>query len=235
MWSLRVGLRYTEQRGNVGPFAVAEYSRALDAGWRLIFAASGYERSGDYEIHRLPELTLRWSPPTSSGFLTPSLDLSVGSIQVFRPQAQTERAGVGLTLTTHPMRLGASTEVTPSLRVGGYSYGTGASHSFWVGSASLVHRPTSRMDLGLTYVRQDGTGTSPLAYDYVGLDNYVSGRVGMTLTPSDSASLTTTFGLTPYAGVREYIVTWTRSAQWTGSLTWRQSDGRLLLGLTLAE
>lgn len=234
-WSLTAGLRYTDQRGGVGPFAVLAYARPLAGNWRLHLTASMYERYGDYEIHRLPELTLRWRPSMIGAPLIPTMDVSLGASQTSNQQAMTGRAGAVLTISARPFRLDARTTLAPVLWLGSYTYGTGQSHSFWIGAGSLVYRLDAKTEVSAHYLYQEGFGTSPLAYDQVGLDSYVSARIGVALTASDRASFTATLGLLPHAALREYVIAWTRRGAWTAGITWRQTDGALLFGLTLAD
>lgn len=234
-WSLTTGLRYTDRRGGVGPFAVLAYARPLTAGWRLYLVASAYERHGDYEIHRLPDLTLRWSPPAAGPPLISTLDLSLGAIEIPRQQTLTGRAGVVLTLAARPVRLDARTTLAPVLWLGSYAYHTGQSHSFWTGAASVAHRLDARTEVSVLYLYQQGFGASPLVYDQVGLDSYVSGRISLALSASDRASFTATIGLIPQAAPREYVIAWTRHRAWTASVTWRQTDAALLFGFTVVD
>ncbi len=233
-WSLVTGLRYTEQRANVQPFAVLAYETPLALGWRVRLTTSVRERAGDYEIDRLPELYLWWYPPTGPSFLVPSLQLFVGSIATFRPQAQTTRAGGILVLGVRPLRLGANTELTPGLQLGGIAYGTGQNHSYWMGTVNLVIRPTSRTEVGFSYLRQEGFGVSPLAFDQVNLDHLFTARIGGALTRTDWVFVAATFTLvTQPATIKEYVLSWARAGAWTASVTFRQTDGKVFFGLTL--
>lgn len=236
-WALAAGLRYTDQRAGVLPFALLTYTRPLGAGWRFGLTASARERAGDYEIDRLPELYLWWTLPgtPSRPSLMPSLQVFAGSITTLtlQPQPQTTRVGGALTLTL-PLGLGPMAELTPSLQLGALVYGTRQHHSYWVGTVNLTIRPAPRTEVGFAYLRQEGSGTSPLAFDQVNPDHLLTARVSRGLTSSDWVHAAITFTLVaPPATVKEYVLSWSRAGAWTVSVTYRQTDGKVFVGLTL--
>ncbi len=234
-WSFIIGVRYMSQPGSVDPYVALVYSRPLAPRLSLQLDATLNERSGDTLLNRLPEVSLRWSPFAHRTFLVPSLELSLGSISLYNPQVQAVRAAGVLNLTTQQIRLGPMVELTPSLRFGRLAYATGQTHTFWVGTVGLVVRPTSKTEVGVSYTRQEGSGASPLGYDAVGSDRTLSGRVGVVLSPSATVSVTANVSLqTQPSTITEYVFSWTRSGKWTVGFTWRQSDGRVLLGAGLS-
>lgn len=233
-WNLQTGLRYTEQRGTTEPFVVLTYQQLLAPVWGLIVSASRRERWGDYEIDRLPELTLRWNPnarPVS--LVIPTLDLSVGSIAVARPQVQTTRVGAVLGLIGLPLALRPPTELRPSMRLATYSYGTGQSHSFWVGTVDLSTRTGPRVEVGVVFNHQEGFGVSPLAYDAINFEETLTGRIGLSVTPSTTVILAATVLLTQPPSMKEYVLSLYQRGGWNGSVTWRQIDNFVLFSISL--
>ncbi len=125
-------------------------------------------------------------------------------------------------------------ELTPGLQYGNIAYGTGQAHSYWLGTVNLAVRPTPRTELGLFYVKQEATGVSPLAFDQVSLDHLLTARIGQAVTAADWIWAAVTYTLvTPPASVKEYTFSWARAGAWTASVTFRQTDGRVFLGLAL--
>ncbi len=232
-WSLQTGLRYTEQRGTTEPFVVLTYQRLLAPVWGLIVSASRRERWGDYEIDRFPELTLRWNPnarPVS--WVIPTLDLSLGSIAVARPQVQTTRAGAVLGLFGLPLTLPPRAELRPSVRLATYAYGTGQRHSFWVGTADLSTRPAPKVEVGVVFNHQEGFGVSPLAYDAINFEETLTSRIGLSVTRSATVALTATLLLTQPVSMKEYVLALYQPGGWNGSVRWRQIDNLVLFSIS---
>lgn len=235
-WTVSAGLRYTDLRASVLPFLVLTYSRPIATDLTFTLTASSLERGGDYEIDRLPEVALQWNVlhrPTSV-----SIQVFGGSITTtsVTPHIQTSRVGFIADLSA-PIRLNSSTDFTPSLRVATINYGTGANHEFWIGTAVLVVRPTARSDVGLAYLKQDSRGTSPLLFDVVNFDHTLTGWVGVVVAPMGRLGLSATANLftAPSWTMKEYTLSWNRFGEWTASLTWRVTDGRVWLGFSFAQ
>jgi len=234
-WSLITGVRYTSQPGNLNAFISLSYEQQISSRLSLHLDATLNERSGDTLLNRLPELSLRWYPFAHHSFLVPSLELSYGSLFVYSSQAQAWRAGAIVNIAAQQIRLGKIAELTPNFRIGTFAYETGQGNNFWAGTVNLTIRPTSRTSVSVGYLRQGGSGTSALGFDTVGPDQTLSGRVGITLSPSAIVSVTANVSLqTQPSTVTEYGFWWTRPGKWSIGFTWRQSDGHVLLGAGLS-
>lgn len=231
-WQLTVGWRYTERVQQALPYGMVSYSPRAPTGWDLSIIASYRERLGDYEGHRLPELIARrsWDGP---GWV-PSLELSVGAISIIEPAVSTERFGITARLRPPVVHLSPSAELRGNLRGGLYAYGSGQSHSYWVADLTAAKRLPRGGEIGLTYTRQDGTGSSPLAYDFTGFDQYVTARLGWPVSGSLNGSASVSFGLsTPVVTVREYVLSISHARGWSVGATLRMSDSRVLVTLSL--
>ncbi|MGH2361252.1 MAG: hypothetical protein ACRDGM_12030 [bacterium] len=233
--SASAGFRYTDQRQETLPFLILAYSKPLTTGVTLSVTGSLRERWGDYEIDRLPEVSvqLTFLPGPSPSV---SLQAFAGSITTLSTQVHTTRAGVTLDVA-NLFRLSPSMDVTPALRFGSIDYGTGQRHEFWVQSALLVIRAAPKVDLGMVYLKQDGQGTSPLLFDLISFDHTLSAWIGFAIMPTARVALSATANLftVPSWTMKEYTLSWTRHGAWTGSLTWRVSDNRVLVGFSLAQ
>jgi hypothetical protein len=234
--TVQLGLRYTEQRRNVSSFLVLSYDWPLGPGWWLNAKASVRERAGDYEIDRTPEITLRWVPAAPGALLLPAVDLSAGSISVHLPRNSATRVGAILSVSTRQVAFGPSGVVWGDVRLGSYSYGSGQNHNFWSGSVSLGVRPSAATEAVLTFFRSEGFGVSPLAFDNVGLDEVVTGRLSFQMSPTLTLSAGSTIALLAQpVAVREHFVTLTKVGAWTVGVTYRLSDGRLLFTAALLQ
>ncbi len=232
--TLTVGARYAEQRGYTSPFAILSYETSGASVWHLSLTGSYLERSGDYEIDRLPELGLWWTPQANESFLIPSTALFVGYIKVHNPVTETGRAGGSLNLSTRLLLIGPSANISANFTSGEYWYGSGTSYSYWTESLNLNIRPASATEIVLTYSETHGFGTSPLAFDMLEIDRVVTGRVGFTLNPAAVLSVSGTLTLLT-SSMKQYDLSWTTPGEWTATLTWRLSDYKLLLSVTLPQ
>lgn len=231
-WQLTVGWRYTERAQQVLPYGMVSYSPRAPTGWDLSIIASYRERLGDYEGNRLPELIARrtWNGP---GWV-PSLEMSVGAISIIEPAVSAERFGISAGLRPPVVRLSPRAELRGNLRGGLYAYGSGQSHSYWVADLTAARRLPRGGEIGLTYTRQDGAGSSPLAYDFTGFDQYVTARLGWPVSGSLNGSASVSFGLTtPMVTVREYALSISHAGGWSVGATLRMSDSRVLVTLSL--
>ncbi len=223
-WGLQLGWRYTQLENTTEPFVALSYDTALSPEWHLFVTGSLREHLGDYEVNRLPEATLRWTPPLPNSFIIPTVDFSAGWITTILPlEGQTVRTGVVLTLSTQPLRVAGAT-LSATYQTAEYFYGTGQNSSFWLGvlSANIPLRPSTA--IGLTYIQQGGFGASPLVYDFSGYDQFVLGQVTETINPGAAFTLGAQFNInTPaYPGsVRQYTLAFSKMPEgWSIGIGW---------------
>jgi hypothetical protein len=235
LWTLTAGVRYTQQRGDPRPYFVLTYTRPVAPHTSLSVTASVLERHGDYEIDRMPEISLHWTPTAGTWALKPSLGVFVGAVSALGPRSQTTRAGATLDLTG-AFRGGPRLAVSPALRVGSIAYGTGERHQFAIAQIRVTARPTASTEVGVHYVTQGGSGTSPLAFDGVAFERTVNGWLGVRVRPTGGIIASVLLNLaTEPASVKEYSLSWAQYGDWTASLIYRATDGRMLVGFSGAR
>jgi hypothetical protein len=231
---VQLGLRYTQATQAEWEFAVLSYNTSLSPDWHLNATASSREHGGDYEISRLPELTLTWAPPSPRSLIIPTVDLLAGYIEAIQPQTQTFRTGGRVTLATPTFKV-AEVDLGLSLQVGDYAYGTGQSTSYWQEVANVTLHLSPSMDLGAMYLQQNGSGTTPLVYDFTGYDQYVIGTLSATLNPTVRLSFAVTFNIASQPGlVRDIVLYWTRPSDgWSIGVGQHQINGQLFFTASL--
>lgn len=221
---LRFGVRYTESRMDLRPYAALQYvwplgdtTVSLNVGLR--------ERIGDWEVDRLPEVTVRWTlnPPS---LLRGALEVTFGR---FSTHAAGEGGRVGarlrLSSRTMPVRSG-TTWLT--LDAAHYRYDRSQTQTSLQWTVHL-HLPLTR-DLGfqLGYQHVDAFGLSPLRFDSVSptrvWSGYLLGPVGQRGTWW--AGLSADTWATP--AILELHVGGRMELGWL-SLTYRLGDGRVFL------
>jgi len=196
----------------------------LSPQWHLSVTGSHREHLGDYEVDRLPEATLRWTPPLPQLFIIPIIDFSAGWINVIEPPVtQTLRTGTVLTLATRPFRLSPVT-LSPTFVVGDYLYGTGQTAGYWAGSLTVSVPISPLMSTAVTYVHQEGFGISPLVYDSVGYDNFAFTQFTVAINPAVSLTLGALFNINVpgYSGpVRNLTLAYNRVSEgWSIGIGW---------------
>jgi hypothetical protein len=226
------GVRYASRTGSLNPFAVLTYSTTVAPHLRLMMIGSFRERVGDHEIHRMPDLWLRFDIPVMGWHF--GLEAMAGHIHNLSLDVGTSRFGQRISLASPawPILQGSAFGVGASMTW--QQYGTGASHSFWQAWASWRTEFSAAVAFHLSYAVQDAVGTSPLAFDAVGRDQTLTPALHFRLTPEDVVSVAAVFGVIPEFTPREYVLSWSRLGWWSLSATWRQSDGRILLGASSA-
>jgi hypothetical protein len=233
--NLQMGLRYTGLGQGAMPFAVLSLVYPLSSSLALSVTGSLRERWGDYEINRLPEVTLQWSP-ASSGFIRPTFTLSAGLIDALQQNTEAFRAGGTAAFAVTPVRI-AGIDFGATVQFGDYAYGTGQGFTYWTGVVSASTQVSPSLQLGVAYIHQEGTGVSPLAYDFVGPDQYLAGQFSLALTPAITISLGGTFNVpglpTP---MRDLTLSLSRPSQgWSVGVTWHQPSGQAVLIATLPQ
>jgi TonB dependent receptor len=230
-WTLQLGYRYTQVSQEANPFVVLSYDHPLNSEWRLFLTGSLREHVGDYEVSRLPEATLRWTPAPGF-FVVPTIDFSAGWITSLQPQTQTTRGGGVVNLGTRPVKI-LQADIGANWQLGDYFYGTGQSSDYWVGTFNVTLHPTPATSVGLTYLHQEGFGVSPLLYDAVGYDQYVIGQFTVALNPTVLVSLGVTYNLIPGqpSPVRDVILSYVRPSEgWAIGVGWHQNGALFLTG-----
>lgn len=233
--SFQTGVRYTGLAQGAAPFAVLSLTYPLAPSLALNLTGSLRERWGDYEINRLPELSLQWSPGFSS-FLHPTFTLSAGIIDALQQNTQAFRTGGTATFSFTPLHV-VGLNVGATVQFGDYAYGTGQGFSYWTGVMSVSAQVTHSLQVGVAYVHQEGTGVSPLSYDFVGPDRYLAGQVSLALTPAVTISLGGTFNVpglpTP---MRDLTLSLSHPSQgWSVGVTWHQPTGQAVVIATLPQ
>jgi len=232
--TLLLGWRYTAQRGYAWPVGILSYEQPLSPTWLMNLTASLHERPGDYEIDRLPELRLKWTPQLDDALVSPSVDLFTGYIRVDTPMAETERSGAALSLSTRSFVSDPRTNVSASGKVAKYWYGTGESYSYWTGSLTVAVRPVTVTEFALIYSETQGFGTSPLVFDLATPDRTVTGRMGFMLNSGDVVFVSAVLSLlTSPTRMEEYDLSWSKPGEWAATVTWRLTDDKVLFGFTL--
>lgn len=233
--NFQAGLRYTGLGQGAAPFAVLSLSYPLSSSLALNVTGSLRERWGDNEINRLPEVALQWSP-ASWGFIRPAFTLSAGLIDALQQHTEAFRAGGTATFAVTPVRV-AGIDFGATLQFGDYAYGTGQGFTYWTGVVSASTQISPSLQVGVAYIHQEGTGLSPLAYDFVGPDQYLAGQLSLALTPAITISLGGTFNVpglpTP---MRDLTLSLSRPSQgWSVGVTWHQPTGQAVLTATLPQ
>ncbi len=224
-----VGGRWSDLNPSVNPFATLSYTRPLSGGWSAILAAGYRERLGDFEGHRLPELTLRYGG-SANGWV-PSLELSAGWFQIVAPEVQASRYGGTLALQSPTGRLGAGTEAIARMKVGGYGYSTGESNTFYSAGVEFMKKLGDRGSISLSYDNVGGSGTSPLLFDAPYVEQLLTGRLfTWTADGGMTGMIYASFTLhTPAIEGKEYGVELRSSKGWYIGAAYRVSDSRAFL------
>lgn len=224
-WTLQVGGRYTTLEHGTEPFTILSYDTALSPIWHLDVTASTREHLGDYEVDRLPEVTLLWTPvlPPNS-FVMPSVFVSEGWLQTVLPiEGQTVRSGGILNLSTRPFRIGSVT-ISANYQLGDYYYATAQNTSYWEGTFNASAPISPSTSIALSYQHNEGFGATPLVFDFVSYDNFVWGSISETLGPNASLTFATQFNINVpgYTGpTREYTLTYTKVSEgWSIGIGW---------------
>lgn len=237
-WTVQLGWRYTELEQGANPFGILSYDTVLNPEWHLFVTGSVREHIGDYEVDRLPETTLRWTPLPNS-FIIPTIDLSAGWISTVVPLAgQTVRTGGLGTLSTQPIPVGSVT-LSASYQFGDYFYGSGQSMDYWTGVVSAYTPLSPSTTLGLTYVHQEGFGVSPLVYDFVSYDNLAWASFAAAVSPQVTLTFATEFNINVpgYSGpTREYTITYSKVSEgWSIGVGWYVPTSKPFLLGTLPQ
>jgi hypothetical protein len=224
-------LRYTEQQAGVHPTGFLTTQIPLSPEWALIPTFSVYELSGDYEIDRLPEAVLAWTPSANAPVI-PTVNLTAGLYTDHIVPISTTRVGGTVTLSVPSIMtdLGAW-----SLSVAGgmYGYGTGQSLTFWSGLAAWTTHLGPGAYTTFTYQRQDGWGVTPLQFDNVYLDQLLTGTVSAQINKTDLITFSATLNLQVSPGtLRSITIAWLGGGGPSFNLLWQQEDGHLSFSTT---
>jgi hypothetical protein len=222
------GVRYASRTGSLNPFGVLTYSTTVAPQLRLTLIGSFREMAGGHEIHRMPDLSLRYDIPLMGWSF--GMEVMAGYIHNVSLDVGTWRFGQRLSLASPAWSVFPGSNFGLAANMTWYQYGTGASHSFWHASASWTTEFSPSAAFHLSYAIHDAVGTSPLAFDAAGRDHTVTSALRFRLTPEDVVSVAAVFGVTPEFAPRAYVLSWSRLGWWSVSATWRPSDGRIILG-----
>lgn len=203
-FKLVLGGRWSELNPTVNPFGTLSYAAPLSKGWNATLAAGYRERLGDFEGHRLPELTLSYAG-NGAGWV-PTLELSAGSFQILDPYVRATRFGGAVGLQSPVGRLGSKVEAVVRLRAGGYTYNTGDSQSFYSGGVELSAQVGRNGLFSIAYDNLGGSGTSPILFDAPLIEQVATGRFTWQVKPDVTGMLSASVNLhTPTVEGREYV------------------------------
>lgn len=229
---LTLGFRYAESRANILPWGALSLSWPVREAVTLTLSVGVRERLGDWEGDRLPEVGLRWNFPDSAP-LPGWLETASGLFNVYGAQSGVMRTGLRLNLSTRRVALGQFSAWLGA-DTGYYRYSTGDNHPFLTWTANLRISLVRDVSVQLAYLHADSSGSSPLRFDVVGTDRYWTVHLQGMVDPTTSWRLGVLLDSAGGRGIREYQASLGVGANWF-SVTYRTTDQRLLVGVSLAE
>lgn len=190
--TLTLGATYTSIL-NTEPLISFRFARPL-RGWTLTFNTTLGGLVGDYRVDRLPEIRLTRQAPLGA-HLSYSLDFGLGNFRVWPGNLAAIRADVGMQVSTLPITLSRSLSAGALIGYRQYMYFNPAQarHSAWWTSAYVSWRPLPTVAATLSYFRQEIWGASPLLFDAMGRDQYVTGTLSVRPTPRITLTHTQTY------------------------------------------
>ncbi len=230
-----LGATYTDSFG-LEPFAILAQTQRFESEWTLTWTVSRGDFGGDYRVERLPDITLAHGGHLgelaySVGFGGAHFLVKPGGLEgvrgTFDVQVATPALPIGSLLA-----LSASTGYHEAVYA---AYGGGTLHGAWWGTVQLDVAPTAPLSMTFTYFRQTVTGSSPLLFDAMGPDEYVSGLARLRFGDV-TVQHTLTYSLISRAiSARVYTLTVQLSPGQGASLGWDGVPQKLSLSYSRAE
>jgi len=166
----------------VEPLAVLSYSRPIEGGWTLSGTLGYGGIGGDYRVNRLPEIRLTKSFAIPVVPFSYSLGFGVGYYTVRPVDLSGVRGDFSAQLNMTPYSLSPTASLSAGVGYTYYVYAIGGPNGAATGSATLTLTHSPSLSTSFTYYRAIATGSSPLLFDNIGEDNYVSGLVSLAVS-----------------------------------------------------
>ncbi len=176
------GLTWSETLG-VEPLVSLSYSRPVGGGWTLNSVVGYGGIGGDYRVNRLPEIRLTRSFAIPTVPFSYSLEIGAAYYTVRPVDLAGFRGNFAAQLNTTPYNPSPSASLSGSVGYTYYLYAIGSPNGAAWGSATLALTHSPSLSTSFSYFRQIATGASPLLFDNIGEDNYVSGLVRLAVSP----------------------------------------------------
>ncbi len=176
------GLTWSETLG-VEPLVSLSYSRPVEGGWTLNSVVGYGGIGGDYRVNRLPEVRLTKSFAIPVVPFSYSLEVGAAYYTVRPADLAGFRGNFAVQLSMTPYNLSPSASLSGSVGYTYYLYTIGSPNGAAWGSATLALAHSPSLSTSFTYYRAMAAGSSPLLFDNIGEDNYVSGLVSLAVSP----------------------------------------------------
>lgn len=179
--TLTLGATFSEVMG-LEPLVILRQSRKIDPEWTLNWTLSRGDFGGDYRVERVPEIT--FGHGGELGSLGYNVSVGVGYFLVRPVGLDGVRWVADVQLATRTLPLGSFATLSASTGYHQAAYSGGALNGAWWGNTQLNINPEGSLTTLFTYFRQSASGSSPLLFDNVGPDEYVSGLASLKLGES---------------------------------------------------
>jgi len=176
------GLTWSEALG-AEPLTSLSYSRPIGGGWYFNSVVGYGGIGGDYRVNRLPEVRLTRSFAIPIVPFSYSLEVGAAYYTVRPANLEGFRGNFAAQLNTTPYTLSPSASLSGSVGYTYYLYAIGSPNGAAWGSATLALTHSPSLSTRFSYFRQIATGSSPLLFDNLGEDNYVSGLGSLAVSP----------------------------------------------------
>lgn len=183
--TLTIGATYTEVR-QVEPLIAVTTTVPMGRGWNVALTTSYGGIGGDYRVERLPEVSFTKGDRVPDTALTYNVDLGAGNYTVWPSSLSGYRVHGAVRLNTPSMPLGRTVRTSAAVGYTQYFYSTNT-HAAWWGLVQITFAPAPIFSTSFTYYRQIPSGSSPLLFDGIGQENYVSG--GFSVRPMQLLTL----------------------------------------------
>lgn len=184
--TLTLGLTYTDALGTE-PLVSLTTTRSAGRGWNLVFTTAYGGLGGDYRVDRLPEVSFNTGGGVPGTRLTYGVDVGIANYVVRPTGVNGYRLHSVVQFSTPAVSLGPLIQVTSGAGYRQYAYAAGLHGAGW-GTVQVSLTPAPTLSATLTYFRQVISGSSPLLFDALGQENYISG--GVTFRASPAVALT---------------------------------------------
>jgi len=232
--TLTLGATFTQPMG-FEPLAILKQARQLDSDWTLNWTISRGDFGGDYRVERVPDISL--GRGGHFGSLAYSFGIGAGYFFVRPIGVEGSRwvADAQIGTPAFPI-LGSFAAISASTGYHQAAYSGGAMNGAWWGNVQLDITPGGSLSTTFTYFRQTANGSSPLLFDNVGTDEYVSGLATLKLSDSLSINHRLTYSIiSQTTSARIYTITFLLGEGQGASISWDAVPQKLSLSYSRSD
>ncbi len=231
-----LGSTYTDTLG-LEPLVALTQTRRVASDWTLSWTFSRGDIGGDYRVERVPEVT--FTTGGNVGSVGYSFQMGVGHFLVRTPSLEAVRGALQAQVGTPALPLGSFLALSASTGYTQYIYsGGGALHGAWWGSVQLSVAPETILSMVFTYYRQipSGSSASPLLFDTMSPDHYVSGTATLKVVEAITVQHSQTYSIMSQSITdRVYTVTVLLRPGQSAGISWNEVPRKLSFSYSQAD